>query len=300
MIGTILGVIGVILAILSLIYYFKDRKYKRLYLQNVECYHLNDSNKTSLDISLYHKNIKTKNNTFLIKSKIVNNGPKDIDCNDLHNHVLFKTSDSYDWLEVSIINTSKRINASVKKVDNCTIEFIWDLLKEDEEIYFEALAEAKENNNNEEEFVHFYNSLELDYRIKDIHDFERDYLLTREQTKKRANKKMNLIFGILLIFMGIILIPLSHNLYEKPFFEIEYSTTIDSVPRELNNSELNKLIKERYHIYSQNIDSLNMTLEINRINKINELEYFKPIFLIFGIGLIIIGLILAIRRNNYK
>jgi hypothetical protein len=138
----ILGIIGIIITY----YYATRKKYPKslLYIET-GVINLKSSVLQSIDdIRISYKGNSIKNDIFIIKGVLFNNGKADLVKEDFEKDLKARLKTG-NLLNASIITTSDNVNANLSVIENCLV-FNGDLLKIDEFIYFESLAETSSKN----------------------------------------------------------------------------------------------------------------------------------------------------------
>lgn len=221
MIGTILGIFGILITIgfgiLSVVIYKKSRKNVNLEFENKECYSLfrDDVNRLNIELSYNKKPITST--LILLKARLRNNGQVDIDKNRIYNPLKVISNSDFRWLEATITSKPKGASASVEILNRQEIQINWDLLKKDEFIEIEALSETTDNKMKGEEMsVNFYNSLKFDYRITDLSLIHKEEQVLSKMISYNSLMKSVAWTGVITIVVGCILL----------FFNILYKYSI--------------------------------------------------------------------------
>lgn len=209
MTGTILGIIGIVLTVGFGIYsiwsYKKSRRNVSLEFQRKECYSLfrDDVNRLNIEI-VYNKKPLTRT-LILLKAKLLNNGQIDIDKNRIYSPLKIKSTDDFNWLETTITSNPESATTSVKLISETEIQLDWDLLKKDEFIEFEALAEVVNTDKQYlEKALDFYNGLFFDFRITDLNSIQKEKLFSNSNRQRNFLSRITKVTALAAIFLGIV------------------------------------------------------------------------------------------------
>jgi hypothetical protein len=133
-----------IFTILGFYFTFRKKYPKSIVYFETEKINLNSSVlKNFNDVVISYKEKEISSDIYLFRGFILNNGRTDLQKEDIENK-LHSTLKDGKWLNCSISATNKNMNADFE-IDNSKLFFNCDLLKVNEYVYFEALAETNES-----------------------------------------------------------------------------------------------------------------------------------------------------------
>jgi hypothetical protein len=275
MIGTILGILGIIITLgfggYSIWVYKKSKKKVSLEFRNKECYSLFREDVNRLNIELIYNNTALNNTLILLKAKLINNGHVDIDKNRIYTPLKIISSDIYNWLEATVTSAPKGAKTSIELLSGQEVELNWDLLKQNEYVEIEALVEiVGELEKEDEKGTDFYNNLSFDYRITDLNSIQKEKQISNSSRSRDIFKKTTKLMGILTIIIGVVLLSLEFfpklNFMEKQV--VSYAINKD-------NNELVTIIS------SKNPNEITLTIDGNTekitVKEFNELYQLKGI-----------------------
>lgn len=211
MIGIILGVIGIVITcafgLYSIWIYKKSKNTVSLQFRNRECYSLFSEDVNRLNIEISYNKKPLSNTLILLKARLINNGKVDIDKNRIFNPLKIKSNSDFKWLEATITSHSIGATTDIQISNKNEIQIEWDLLKKDEYIEIEALAENIGSDNSEsEKAIEFYNGLVFDYRITDLNSIQNEKQLPTNEKRKNRIYKLAKVVGSIALFFGIIVL----------------------------------------------------------------------------------------------
>lgn len=282
MIGTILGILGIVITLIfggySIWAYKKNKRNVSLEFLNKECYSLfrDDVNRLNIDL-IYNK--KPLNNTLiLLKAKLANNGQIDIDKNRVYSPLKIITTDDYRWLESNIASKPEGSQVSISIQNDNQIQLDWDLLKKNEQIEIEGLVEIKNSETSDgEKGIEFYNSLSFDYRITDLNSVQKEKQISRNLRRRMFSRRLNDTAAITAILLGVL------------FISFEFIPKIDFMKKEIvkynlhkgENESIASLIPSKSDMIKITIDDIEEAKELtveefNNSYKIKKIENISP------------------------
>lgn len=177
------------------------------------------------------------------KIRIKNNGNNDIADNDIKNSLTIETTDKFQFLDVSVDSSNKKMDVSSFIQDNHII-VIWDLLKTNE--YFDVIVFAKllsneEKQENKDET--FFDSLRFSIRAKNVRGVNR-----KASVKQKHTNSTNLFFTIIMLFFTLFLYSISDKKDEVPcVYGIELSNNqIGPIPDVTIDKHQDRVVKDCY------------------------------------------------------
>jgi hypothetical protein len=146
MLLTILGIgATIIFGLLGIVYVLKYRERVSLTYMEEDCIPLFRSIVKNMDgIDISYNNQRITPSLTLLKGCFINTGNKDIDKSIIHEPISLTLPENNKWLKTTTVSTSPGVQALHKIRDDSTLEFSWDLLKQNEFIKFDALIHAEE------------------------------------------------------------------------------------------------------------------------------------------------------------
>lgn len=311
MIGTILAVLGIVLTIGFGIYSIwqtkRNKKNVSLEFNNEECYSLFRDDINRLNIFLSYDKKPITNTLILLKAKLTNNGQSDIDKTSIYKPLKIITNKEFKWLEVNI--TSSPNGAAIKSeiINENEVEVIWDLLKKNESIEIEALAETL-NDEIGEKANEFYEKLKFDYRITDLNKVQKEKKLSSGTKLQFFVGKFSIIFALATIIFGATSIILSYN-PEYTFFpqkqNVNFTLNNDSTSfvGEIDSNYRDELILKPLDSDEEinlSISEFNQNYKIENIRSSNLNSEDAQLMLFIGIAYLIMGLVLLFKKPFKK
>lgn len=313
MTGTILGIIGITITIAFGIYaiwtYKKSKRNISLEFQNKECYSLfrNDVNRLNIELSYNKKPLS--NTLILLKAKLINNGKIDIDKNRIYSPLKIISTQEYKWLESTITSQPNGASTSIQLKSDNKIQIDWDLLKKEEFVEIEALAEIVDGDNPDgEKAIDFYNGLTFDFRITDLNSIQKEKQVSAMEKRKNSLTKQAKFGGIGAILLGSLFL-LFYFVPELIFMPekhiIEYFITdgthekIGSV-KSTKQNEVNVTFTETEEKIELSVDDFNKLYKIQQIKRLTIDPKSRMFYLYLGITYIILGGILFILLLSLK
>lgn len=235
MIGTILGIVGILLTLIfggySIWISKKERKVSVVF-KNKECYSLFREDVKRLNIDVIYNKTALKNPLILLKANLINNGHIDIGKNRIYKPLKIKSSETYNWLEARITSSPKGAKTSIALLNDQEVQLNWDLLKQNECVEIEALVEITgELEQQEEKGTDFYNDLSFDYRITDLNSIQKEGLIPASFRMFSIINRGGNVLIVLAILAGILFLSLESfpelNFLDKQI--INYSIKKDSL-----------------------------------------------------------------------
>jgi hypothetical protein len=224
MIGTILGILGVIITIGFGIYsiwtYKKGKRTVSLSFQKKECYSLFKDDVNRLNIELSYNSKPLTSSLILFKARIENNGQVDIDKSRVYRPLKLISSNNFLWLEARITSQPDNVRSKIEIISPSDVVMEWDLLKSQEFIEIEALVEIEVKSDKlSDDAIEFYDNLKFDYRITDLRTIQKE--------KPRSNissERLFLFMGIFFILFGLLSTDIVPRLNPaSKYYEIYYS-----------------------------------------------------------------------------
>ncbi len=177
-ISTLIGVLGVGISLLFGawgVYLALVRRYQgRVTFVSEQTIGLFDAIVKNLpDMAVLYKNIPVSPNVVLIRGSLVNTGTKDISPSMIERPISLGLPTGSNWLSASVVTASQNVKASVRVSEPCVITFDNGLLRRNEFIRFQAVAElavphspsGRSVTGSPEESLK--NSMKFDHRIED-------------------------------------------------------------------------------------------------------------------------------------
>ena len=141
----VLAIIGIVIAlffgIFSLWSHRVSRRIAGLKFENKECYSLFKNDVNRLNIQLNYNKAPISNNLILLKAHLMNYGNLDIDKTTIHSPLKIISPEHFKWLESVIIKYPEGATTDIKVLNEKEIQIGWDLLKAEETIVIEDLAD---------------------------------------------------------------------------------------------------------------------------------------------------------------
>jgi hypothetical protein len=266
MVGTFLGILGIILTIsfggYSIWVYNKSKRNISLEFLNKECYSLFREDVNRLNIELIYNKTPLNNTLILLKAKLINNGHIDIDKNRIYSPLKIKSSESYKWLEATVTESPSGVNTIIEVLNEQEIQLSWDLLKKSEYIEIEALVEViSELEKDGEKGNDFYNDISFDYRITDLNSIQKEKQISDAIKLRTVMQKMYKFLGIITIVLGLY------------FLSIEFFPTFKFMDdRKVVNYVIENNNKESHSVISTNNKSDNIILFVEGEEKEREIS----------------------------
>ncbi|WP_417613002.1 hypothetical protein [Owenweeksia hongkongensis] len=279
MIGTFLGIGGIVLTLIFGVYTIwttkKSQKKVSIGLEKKECYSLfkKEINRLNIDVNYAGKSID--NYLILFKGNLVNNGYKDIDKSSVYKPLRIKSKNEFKWLEASLSEVPDGATVELNKLDDTTLELKWDLLKKGEQIEFETLIEIPQETEIEDISDEFYNSLDFDFRITDVNNVDKLSETFPKEKKKIRKKRKLLIMGLLAFIAGLYILfspelPESLSLF-KDKKEIHYLAQYGNQNKSINvtpNSKGQVLIKNGDNEEELSVEDFNNQISLLKIDTV--------------------------------
>ncbi|MGG6232333.1 hypothetical protein [Tenacibaculum sp. SDUM215027] len=279
MIGTILGILGIVFTLgfggYSIWVYKKSKRNVSLEFRNTECYSLFRDDVNRLNIELIYNKTTVNNTLILLKAKLINNGQIDIDKNRIYNPLKIKTTEIYKWLEATVTSSPTGASTNIELISDQEIQLNWDLLKHNEYIEIEALVEIiGELEKEGEKGTEFYNNLNFDYRITDLNSIQKEKQISNSIRRKALSNKMSKIMAIVSIIIGAL------------FLSFEFFPAINIMEKQVVSYAIKKGNNELVSIISVNnkSDKIKLSIEgeedereitIDEFNRTYELQKIK-------------------------
>ncbi|MDN5200166.1 hypothetical protein QQ008_02310 [Fulvivirgaceae bacterium BMA10] len=227
MFGTLLTIIGTASSIAFGIYavfvHKNSKKKVSLYFQRNSCFCLFSNEVKRLNIDFNYNKKPLSNSLILLNAEIVNNGQFDIDKNRIYQPLSINSNKNYKWLETTIIRSPNGASTKIEIEDDNNVLVRWDLLKRNESIEIESLAEVIESDkgySEREKAIDFFHGLSFDFRITDLNTIKKDNIY--QESIKRTNRRRNMYWVIASIFLitgiTLILIPQMSTIFKVPKF----------------------------------------------------------------------------------
>lgn len=313
MLGTILGILGIIITVsfggYSIWAYKKSKRNVSLEFRNKECYSLFREDVNRLNIELIYNKTTLNNTLILLKAKLINNGQVDIDKNRIYTPLKIKSSEIYKWLEATITNSPTGAQTNIELLTEQEIQLNWDLLKQNEYIEIEALVEIKGKLEKEgEKGTDFYNNLTFDYRITDLNSIQKEKQISNSIKRKRISGQLSKVLSIIAIIVGIIFLSFeifpSINLLKKQVVNYEIKKDNNKLISIIStNNKSDKIIlsiegeEEKQEV---SIKEFNQSYELQRIEKITIDPLSSYVNRSIGITYLITGVVLLLLRIKRK
>ena len=255
MIGTILGILGIIFTLAfggySIWAYKKSKRSVSLEFRNKECYSLFRDDVNRLNIELIYNKTALSNTLILLKAELINNGQIDIDKNRIYNPLKIKSSETYKWLEATVTSSPNGVKTNIELLTEQEIQLNWDLLKRNEYIEIEALVEIQGELDKEgEKGTDFYNNLTFDYRITDLNSIQKEKQVSNLLKRKSFFDKTSKALAIITIVIGAI------------FLSFEFFPSINFMEKQVVSYAIKKDNNELVSIISVNNKSDKIILSI--------------------------------------
>lgn len=277
MIGTILGILGVVITLgfggYSIWVYKKSKKNVSLEFRNKECYSLFREDVNRLNIELIYNKTTLNNTLILLKAKLINNGHVDIDKNRIYTPLKIKSSEVYNWLEATVTSAPNGAKTDIKLLNGQEVELNWDLLKQNEYIEIEALVEiVGELEKDEEKGTDFYNNLSFDYRITDLNSIQKEKQISNSNRFRSIYNKIAKILAIITILIGVI------------FLSFEFFPNLNFMEKQVVSYAINKDNNELVTIIaSENPNEITLTIDGNEEKKKITVKEFNELYQLKGI-----------------
>lgn len=314
MIGTILGILGILITLVfggySIWVYKKSKKNVSLEFRNKECYSLFREDVNRLNIEIVYNKTALNNTLVLLKATLLNTGHIDIDQNRIYKPLKIKSSETYKWLEATVTGSPSGAQTNIQLLNEQEVEITWDLLKQNESIEIEALVEITGKLGKEvEKGNDFFNNLTFDYRITDLNSIHKEKQISSSSRFRSIYNKFTKVTGVISILVGIIF--LSFELFPELNF---MDKQVVSYAIKKDNNELVSIIssKSSGEITLQlegdkkqefSVEEFNKSYKIQRIEKTTSDPENSLFHRIIGIVYVIMGAILLIlqwRRKRKK
>ena len=305
--GIIIGIVGIILSgiigILSILFYKRSRNKIGLQFQNRECYSLFREDVNRLNIVLSYDNKPLTNTLILLKAKLINNGQIDIDNNRIYSPLKIHTSSEYKFLECTITSQPAGGDVNIQLNSERDIQIDWDLLKKEEFIEIEILAEiVGKSKIDGEKALDFYNNIDFNFRITDLNSIQKEKELSSRNRFKKTILSAVKIY-IIIVFVGSLIFLV---LYFNPKLGSKIgATTIEyrisdgessKVTRlKVNRNKVTVRFMETDEIIEISTEEFNKLYKIQNIERLtNNLEELKKFYGIAGIIFFSLGLLMSL------
>ncbi|KAB1066064.1 hypothetical protein [Salibacter halophilus] len=279
MIGTILGIGGIVLTLIFGVYTIwttkKSQKKVSIGLEKKECYSLFKKEINRLNIDVNYAGNSIDNYLILFKGTLVNNGHKDIDKSSVYKPLRIKSKNEFKWLESSLSEVPQGATVDLNKLDDTTLEIKWDLLKKGEQIEFETLIEIPQETEIEDISDEFYNSLDFDFRITDVNNVDKLSETFPKEKKKIRRKRKLLIMGVFTFIAGLYIL-FSPELPEylslfKDKKEIHYLAQYGNENKSINvtpNSEGQVIVQNGDNEEELSVEDFNKQISLLKIDTV--------------------------------
>jgi hypothetical protein len=226
-VGAILGAFGILFGLYT---YVKSKKYPgQITFVKEDCISLVDSiirNLPNLNITYNEKSISDR--VVLLKGYLVNTGKIDIKREMINNPIILSLPEGYRWLEVKQVSSSSGIVADIHILsdNDRNIEFKFELLKREEFIQFEALAEVPDINEENKDKTEkppstiLEKAIAFDSRISDTGKIERLDLELGYYKRRKRLMRIPIYGAIIVAFLSAIFLIFVY-IYATPC-EIQY------------------------------------------------------------------------------
>lgn len=277
MIGTILGILGVVITLgfggYSIWVYKKSKKNVSLEFRNKECYSLFSEDVNRLNIELIYNKTTLNNTLILLKAKLINNGHVDIDKNRIYTPLKIKSSDVYNWLEATVTSAPRGAKTNIELLSGQEVELNWDLLKQNEYIEIEALVEiVGKLEKDEEKGTDFYNNLSFDYRITDLNSIQKEKQISNSKRSRSIYNKVTQIMAIITVIIGVV------------FLSFEFFPQLNFMEKQVVSYAINKDNNELVTlIASENPNEITLTIEGNTEKQKITVKEFNKSYQLKGI-----------------
>jgi len=156
------------------------------------------------DLFIAYKEADVKHNLVLLKGYLFNSGSIDISSSMTNKQLSAVLPQDFKWLEAKVVKKSPNINCLVHIVNDTCLNFEIDLIRRNECIYFEALAEAP-NPKEEGESVskYFRKSISWDHRITDTAEVNCQNLPSENRNRNKKRNIFRKINIVIICIMGI-------------------------------------------------------------------------------------------------
>lgn len=280
MIGTLIGIAGLILTLIFGIYTIwiakKSKRKVSLGLEKKECYSLFKKEISRLNIDIKYGGDTIDNYLILFKGTLLNNGQTDIDKSRVYKPLQIKTKTEYEWLETNLYESPEGATVNLKKINKNTIELSWDLLKKQEKIEFESLIEIPQSIEIEDISDDFYDSLVFDFRITDVNEIQKLSEVNQKEKKKNRAKRKLLGMSVFTFLAGLYItfspeLPEKFSLFKTSKeieFELIYKTGIVY-------SSLKPINTEKIEVNIDNLKEEKSVKEFNNEFRINRIKSLK-------------------------
>ena len=312
MIGTILGIFGIVITLIfggySIWVYKKSKKKVSLEFRNKECYSLFREDVNRLNIELIYNKTTLNNTLVLLKAKLINNGHIDIDKNRIYTPLKIKSSETYNWLEATVTSSPKGAKTNIELLNGQEVQLNWDLLKQNEYIEIEALVEITGKLEKEEEKGNdFYNNLSFDYRITDLNSIQKEKQISNSTRFRSIYHKVTKVMGIITILIGILFLTFEIvpelNFMDKQVVNYAIkkdSSELVSIIASKHSDEITLSIEGENEKRKISVEEFNNSYKIEGIKK-TSLDPKSSLFnRVIGIVYIIMGILLLYLKRKKK
>jgi hypothetical protein len=309
MIGTILGILGIIITLgfgaYSIWVYKKSKKSVSLEFRNKECYSLFRDDVNRLNIELIYNKTALSNTLILLKAKLINNGQIDIDKNRIYNPLKIKSSEVYKWLEATVTSSPTGAKTNIDLLTEQEIQLNWDLLKRNEYIEIEALVEITGELGNEgEKGTDFYNNLTFDYRITDLNSIQKEKQVSNSLKRKSFFDRISKSLAIVTIVVGAIFLSFelfpSINFMEKQVVSYaikkDNSELVSIISVNNNSDEIVLLVEGESEKRELSVEEFNRSYSLQRIENTTVDPESSLFNRIIGIVYMLMGVLLLLLK----
>ena len=161
----LIGILATVIFGLLALFYVRKHKYpgKITFVKILSIGLLSDLIKNFKDISISYQNTPIKENLFLLKASIFNDGNMDIDDQMVKKPLSIVLYDGFKWMDLKLIDVSPNVQCSYS-IKNYKKSLVWDLglFRIGEYISFETLIEAPMSFKTSEDII---NKIGFDSRI---------------------------------------------------------------------------------------------------------------------------------------
>jgi hypothetical protein len=180
------------------------------------------------EMAVLYKTNPVSPNVVLLRGSLINTGSRDISSLMVERPISLRLPEGSRWLSATVISRSRDVKASVKIVEPRSISFENGLLRRNEFIRFQALADMSNKGSDAEEASarreeYFKDSLHFDHRIQDTGSVKSFELLPSRSFVKRYRSLFVFIALGILFLIGYLIFYELHGFPSQLAYDFQVS-----------------------------------------------------------------------------